>query len=145
MTSTAPTRPTFSDEELARLLAVMKASDSVELKLTVPEAVHRSTVVSLDSRPISIMYLGGWSCNFDAGILSLGQSRMSGALRLRLSALMFLQYAALGSWCVTFPSLLRALPNDGGLNLSGQIQPADRKSTRLNSSHIQKSRMPSSA
>jgi nucleoside transporter len=45
---------------------------------------------------------------------------MSGALRLRLSALMFLQYAALGSWCVTFPSLLRALPNYGGLNLSGQ-------------------------
>ena len=31
---------------------------------------------------------------------------MSGALRLRLSTLMFLQYAALGSWCVTLPSLL---------------------------------------
>ena len=32
----------------------------------------------------------------------------------------------------------------GGLALSGKI-PLDRKSTRLNSSHIQKSRMPSSA
>ena len=45
---------------------------------------------------------------------------MRGVLRLRLSVLMFLQYAALGGWCVTLPSFLRASPNDGGLSLSGQ-------------------------
>ena len=33
----------------------------------------------------------------------------------------------------------------GGISPFGQMRPVDRKSTRLNSSHIQKSRMPSSA
>ena len=40
---------------------------------------------------------------------------------------------------------LGALALMGGLALSGYVQERDRKSTRLNSSHIQKSRMPSSA
>ena len=35
--------------------------------------------------------------------------------------------------------------SEGALRLSRQVKPLDRKSTRLNSSHIQKSRMPSSA
>ena len=34
---------------------------------------------------------------------------------------------------------------DGEARVTGEIQTEDRKSTRLNSSHIQKSRMPSSA
>ena len=33
----------------------------------------------------------------------------------------------------------------GGMAKEGMEHPSDRKSTRLNSSHIQKSRMPSSA
>lgn len=45
---------------------------------------------------------------------------MPGTVRFRLSALMFLQYAALGVWSVTFPTFLRASPHEGGLNLSGQ-------------------------
>ena len=42
------------------------------------------------------------------------------AMQFRLSALMFLQYAALGLWCVTLPTFLRASPHEGGLNLSSQ-------------------------
>ena len=40
---------------------------------------------------------------------------------------------------------LSAVAGAGGLVVSGMAEDADRKSTRLNSSHIQKSRMPSSA
>src|SRR3954466_13477395 len=46
MAATAAT-PGFSGEQLVELLAVIKASDSVELKLTVPDALQRSTVVGL--------------------------------------------------------------------------------------------------
>ena len=37
------------------------------------------------------------------------------------------------------------MPGEHGLSLLRRIKDLDRKSTRLNSSHIQKSRMPSSA
>ena len=51
--SSAPTSPTgFSNEELARLLELLKGADSVELKLTVPEAEQRSTVAALDLDPL---------------------------------------------------------------------------------------------
>ena len=45
------TLPAFSGEELTRLLALIKESDSVELKLTVPESDQRSTVVGLGVDP----------------------------------------------------------------------------------------------
>src|SRR4051812_3787999 len=45
-TSTLP-RPTFSDEELAALLELIKDADSVELKLTVPEPHQRSAANAL--------------------------------------------------------------------------------------------------
>ena len=41
------TAPTLSSEQISELLALARASDSVELKLTVPESHHRSTVMSL--------------------------------------------------------------------------------------------------
>ena len=47
MTTTPMFAPTFSDEELARLLATMKDSDSVELKLTVAASQQRSTMLAL--------------------------------------------------------------------------------------------------
>jgi hypothetical protein len=50
--STTTTRPTFSDEELAELLDLIKESDSVELKLTVPEFHQRTTVVALGMDPL---------------------------------------------------------------------------------------------
>jgi hypothetical protein len=34
----------LTDEKLVRLLALFKRADSVELKLTVPETDHRSTL-----------------------------------------------------------------------------------------------------
>jgi nucleoside transporter len=42
---------------------------------------------------------------------------MSVSLRLRLSLLMFLQYAILGLWAVTLPTFLKSPPNEGGLAL----------------------------
>ena len=42
----------FSNEELRSLLELIKDSDSVELKLTVPERDQRSTVVALGMDPL---------------------------------------------------------------------------------------------
>jgi hypothetical protein len=51
--SSAPTaRPPFSNEEIARLLELLKGADSVELKLTVPEAEQQSTIAALDLDPL---------------------------------------------------------------------------------------------
>jgi hypothetical protein len=50
--STTTTSRTFSDEELAELLDLIKESDSVELKLTVPEFHQRTTVVALGMDPL---------------------------------------------------------------------------------------------
>jgi hypothetical protein len=52
MSSTPTTRPAFSDEETARLIELIKDSDSVELKLTVPEPHQGSTVVALGMDPL---------------------------------------------------------------------------------------------
>ena len=43
---------TIPDEELGRLLGLMKASDAVELKLTIPDHRQRSTVVALGMDPL---------------------------------------------------------------------------------------------
>lgn len=50
----APTTnpPTFSGEDLTKLLALIKEADSVELKLTVPETDQRSAVVALGLDPL---------------------------------------------------------------------------------------------
>jgi hypothetical protein len=50
--ATTTTQPRVSDEELGRLLALMKGADTVELKLTVPESDHRSTVTALGMDPL---------------------------------------------------------------------------------------------
>jgi hypothetical protein len=42
----------LSDEDLARLFALTKLADSVELKLTVPEADHRSAARALEVDPL---------------------------------------------------------------------------------------------
>jgi hypothetical protein len=44
--------PRLSDEEVSRLLALIKDADSVELKLTVPEPDQRSTVTTLEMDPL---------------------------------------------------------------------------------------------
>jgi hypothetical protein len=45
-------RPALSDDDLNAILGLMKGADSVELKLTVPEADQRSTVVALGIDPL---------------------------------------------------------------------------------------------
>ena len=45
-------RPALSDDDLNAVLALMKHSDSVELKLTVPEADQRSTIAALQIDPL---------------------------------------------------------------------------------------------
>jgi hypothetical protein len=52
MNTAAPPRTALSDEELRTLLALMKSSDSVELKLTVPEGDHRSAIAALGLDPL---------------------------------------------------------------------------------------------
>jgi hypothetical protein len=42
----------LSDEDLGRAIALMKESDSVELKVTVPESEHRSAIASLGLDPL---------------------------------------------------------------------------------------------
>jgi hypothetical protein len=51
--TTAKALAELSDDELGELLGVVRASDSVELKLTVPEVDHRSTVAALGMDPLS--------------------------------------------------------------------------------------------
>ena len=50
-TSTTP-RPALGDEELQKLLELIKGADSVELKLTVPEQDQRSTIRALGLDPL---------------------------------------------------------------------------------------------
>ena len=52
MSTPAPARTTFSADELSELLALIKKSDSVELKVTVPESDQRSTVAALGIDPL---------------------------------------------------------------------------------------------
>jgi hypothetical protein len=52
MTSTAKTSKRLSDDDLVRVTALIKDSDSVELKLTVPEVDHRSTLAALQIDPL---------------------------------------------------------------------------------------------
>jgi hypothetical protein len=52
MATASTTRPALSDTDVAALLALIKDSDSVELKLTVPELHHRSTVAALGMDPL---------------------------------------------------------------------------------------------
>jgi hypothetical protein len=52
MTATPTAPPAASGEELVRLLALIAGSDSVELKVTVPESDHRSTLMALGVDPL---------------------------------------------------------------------------------------------
>ena len=52
MTAPATTTAGFSGEQLMELLSLIKDSDSVELKVTVPESDQRSTVGSLGLDPL---------------------------------------------------------------------------------------------
>ena len=52
MSTSVTTASGFSGEELTRLLSLIKESDSVELKLTVPESDHRSTVAGFGLDPL---------------------------------------------------------------------------------------------
>jgi hypothetical protein len=51
MASTKP-RPVLSDDELQEFLRLAGGADSVELKLTIPEAAQRSAVLALDVDPL---------------------------------------------------------------------------------------------
>jgi hypothetical protein len=53
MTTTGRRMPTLSDEDVRAMLALMKGSDTVELKLTVPDEGHRSTIAALALDPIA--------------------------------------------------------------------------------------------
>jgi hypothetical protein len=50
--TTRKREPRLSDDDLTRVIALMKDSDSVELKLTVPESEQSSTVAALEMDPL---------------------------------------------------------------------------------------------
>jgi hypothetical protein len=52
MAPSTATAPRLSDEQLSEILGLIKESDSVELKLTVPESDQRSAVVGLGLDPL---------------------------------------------------------------------------------------------
>ena len=52
MAATRTREPRLSDEDVAKVIALIKGSDSVELKLTVPETEHSSTVAALEMDPL---------------------------------------------------------------------------------------------
>jgi hypothetical protein len=52
MTTTDTTRPVLSDAQLGEMLALMKGSDSVELKLTIPNLHQRSALHALGIDPL---------------------------------------------------------------------------------------------
>ena len=52
MSATRTKQPRLSDEDVGRVIALLKDSDSVELKLTVPATDHRATAVALGLDPL---------------------------------------------------------------------------------------------
>jgi len=50
--SAAPSAPRITDEQLPEFLGLLKKSDSVELKLTVPESAHYTVAAALDLDPL---------------------------------------------------------------------------------------------
>jgi adenylate cyclase class IV len=52
MSATRKREPRLSDADLARVMPLIEDSDSVELKLTVPETAHSSTVAALEMDPL---------------------------------------------------------------------------------------------
>jgi hypothetical protein len=69
--ATTTEAPRLSDEQLEELLALIKGADSVELKLTVPEAGQRSAVVALGMDPLDAQIRQVFF--FDTPDLSLNQ------------------------------------------------------------------------
>jgi hypothetical protein len=52
MVTATPARTVLSDEEVTRLLTLMKGADSVELKLTIDVAAHQATIAALGIDPL---------------------------------------------------------------------------------------------
>ena len=71
MTSTQQV-PSLSDADLQRVLGLMKGADSVELKLTVPNAAQRSTVAGLGLDPLDAQIRQVYF--FDTPTLALNQT-----------------------------------------------------------------------
>ena len=71
MTSTTAA-PGLSDRDLERILGLMKGADSVELKLTVPNAAHRSTASGLGLDPLDAQIRQVFF--FDTPALALNQA-----------------------------------------------------------------------
>ncbi len=52
MAATATREPRLSEEDVAKVIGLIKGSDSVELKLTVPDIEHSATVATLEMDPL---------------------------------------------------------------------------------------------
>ena len=52
MVTTTSRRPVLSDEQLVEMLGLIRGADSVELKLTIPDAAQRSAIAALGIDPL---------------------------------------------------------------------------------------------
>jgi hypothetical protein len=71
MAPATTTPPALSDESLVEMLSLIEDADSVELKMTVPEAAQRSAVAALDMDPLEAQIRQVFF--FDTPDLSLNQ------------------------------------------------------------------------
>jgi hypothetical protein len=54
MATRTPSRPVLSDAQLAEMMALLKGSDTVELKLTVPSTQQRAAIQTLGLDPLDV-------------------------------------------------------------------------------------------
>jgi len=73
------TPPTWTDEERDRMLGLLDHAHSVELKMSVPDADHRSTVTALDLDPLAADMVQVWF--FDTPHLDVNASGVIARVR----------------------------------------------------------------
>jgi hypothetical protein len=84
VTQTPADAPRLSDEQLAQVMNLIKGSDSVELKVTVPTAEHRATVAGLPMDPVEAQLRQVWFFDTpdlalnDAGVVVRARRRTGG-------------------------------------------------------------------
>jgi amphi-Trp domain-containing protein len=79
MTDTVATPPTWTDDERDRMLSILTDADSVELKMSVPDADRRSAIAALGLDPLAADMVQIWF--FDTPDLDLNASGVIARVR----------------------------------------------------------------
>ncbi len=84
MTKDTTERPRLSDEDLVKVMSLIKGSDSVELKVTIPTSGHRATIRGLgldpvEAQPRQVFFFDTANLDlFNAGIVVRARRRPAG-------------------------------------------------------------------